>query len=550
MAADTSFLGKIDPNVNEQLMTAQQQLALAQALRGNSLQPISAPPGQNARISPLSALAQVLNGYNSKGMIQDATHNLAGAEAQVGQNRLQMMAQLLGGGSQAPAAPAGGDAPLSSAPQASMPGAAPAAPAAPPQAAPPQAGSVPNPMQDPEWRRMAMAEQLGMMPAGTAEGYAKAKYGVAAPTDQMKNDTWSGVTPQQRAGITTATTMAPDQSRVQVGPDGKPQLAMVAPNPDKNMQFQVGPNGQVAAAPIPGAPAAAASMAGSTEKATADAAIRDVKLPTGEVVPVRAGAAADVGGAQAGVAPAWTGGKLSGIAIQKLELASQRGDKDAAAALTAYNAAQQPRLGQATGAKESIEGMSKKWEELAANNGSSQQAISFLSNIKQLAGTAITGTASDKIAFANGLLAKAGISDRATNAQTATDLLNKNSNRITALLGQGSLGTDAARQVLAAANPNSKMSKQAIADSADDIIGQYRMTQAKANALLSFRNANDAQGYNTAETKFNQVADPRVWRLQAMNPQEAAAYVKTMVPADAADLLQKRTEIMKNGWLQ
>lgn len=546
MAADTSFLGKIDPNVNEQLMTAQQQIALAQALRGHAMQPLQAPGGQNGVISPLSALAQALNGYNANGMMKEATHNMAGAEAQVGKNRLQMMAQLLGGESGAPAAASGAaDAPLSSVPQASTPGAAPAA-AAP--AAPPQAGSVPNPMQDPEWRRMAMAEQLGMMPAGTAEGYAKAKYGVAAPTDQMKNDTWSGVTPQQRAGITTATTMAPDQSRVQVGADGKPQLAMVAPNPDKNMQFQVGSNGQVAASPIPGAPAAAASMAGSTAQAAADAGIRDVTMPSGEVVPVRAGAAAAAGGAQAGL-PAWTGGKLSGIKIQQLEQAAQRGDKDSADVLAAYRAAQ-PRLGQTTGTKEAVEGMSKKWEDLAANNGSSQQAISFLSNIKQLAGQAITGTGADKIAFANGLLAMTGISDRATNAQTATDLLNKNSNRITALLGQGSLGTDAARQVLAAANPNSKMSKDAIAEAADDIIGQYRMNQTKTNVLLPFRNANDAQGYNSAETKFNQVADPRIWRLQNMAPAEQASYIKRMAPGDAADLLKKRTEIMNNGWLQ
>lgn len=404
-------------------------------------------------------------------------------------------------------------------------------------------------MSDPAWRRIAMGEQLGMIPAGTADGYAKAHYANAAPTDQIKNDSWAGVTPQQRSGISAGVNLSPDQSRVQVGPDGKPQLAIVAPNPDKNLQYTVN-NGQVSASGVPGAPAASAKMAGANAGAAADAGIRDVTLPSGATVPVRAGPAANAGGAQAGLGNApWTGGILSPQELAQTQKAADAGNADARALLDSYSRAQ-PRLGQPTGAKESVEGMSKKWEDLAANNGSSQQAISFLSNIKQLTDKAITGTASDKIAFANGLLAQAGISDRAIDAQTATDLLNKNSNRITALLGQGSLGTDAARQVLAAANPNSKMSKDAIKDAADDIIGQYRMTQAKANALLGFRNGNDAQGYNTAETKFNQVADPRVWRLQSMSPQEAAAYIKKMAPADAADLMHKRAEIMKNGWLQ
>lgn len=88
MAGDNSIIGRSNADINEQLMTAQQRLAYAQALRGESLKPIAAPGGQNGRISPLSALAQALNAYNAKGMVDSASHDIAQATA--AQARYQM----------------------------------------------------------------------------------------------------------------------------------------------------------------------------------------------------------------------------------------------------------------------------------------------------------------------------------------------------------------------------------------------------------------------------------------------------------------------------
>ncbi|HDR9497588.1 TPA: hypothetical protein QDC06_000790 [Burkholderia cepacia] len=193
--------------------------------------------------------------------------------------------------------------------------------------------------------------------------------------------------------------------------------------------------------------------------------------------------------------------------------------------------------------------LSKKWTDLTAQNQQAQSVISNLQNIKTLAGKAIVGPQSDRLAYANSLLSLAG-SERATDMQTANDLLNKYSNQITARLGQGGLGTDAARAILQSAYPNSHMTQGAINEAADNLIGAQQMVQAKARVLAPLRNSNDAAGYTNAELTFDQNADPRIFQYTGIkDPAARAAFAKNLIAQDPG-IVDKIQALQKLGALK
>ncbi|MDN7481930.1 hypothetical protein QZM38_13955 [Burkholderia orbicola] len=193
--------------------------------------------------------------------------------------------------------------------------------------------------------------------------------------------------------------------------------------------------------------------------------------------------------------------------------------------------------------------LSKKWSDLTAQNQQAQSVISNLQNIKTLAGKAIVGPQSDRLAYANSLLSLAG-SERATDMTTANDLLNKYSNQITARLGQGGLGTDAARAILQSAYPNSHMTQGAINEAADNLIGAQQMVQAKARVLAPLRNSNDAAGYTNAELAFDQNADPRIFQYTGIkDPAARAAFAKNLIAQDPG-IVDKIQALQKLGALK
>lgn len=177
--------------------------------------------------------------------------------------------------------------------------------------------------------------------------------------------------------------------------------------------------------------------------------------------------------------------------------------------------AAQPPLGQGQFAQGQVQQMQQRWGTLRDQNANAQTVISQLQNISSLAPAAITGAEADKRAYVNGLLSLVGISG-AQDAKTATDLLGKYSNQIIAKLGQGGLGTDAARSIVEAGNPNAHMTVPAIQEAVRNLQGQYQMVQAKTNLLQQFANGNNPAAYSKAETAFDQNADPRIWEYQSI----------------------------------
>jgi hypothetical protein len=558
MAIDTSYLGRSNADINEQLMTAQQQLALAQALRGQSLQPIQAPGGQNGRISPLSVLAQALNGYTASSKMQGATHDVAAAQAAQAQMQGRMLAAA--NSEDAPPAASGAQAPMAAAapaaaPPASLPApaGAPVAPGQPPQSAPTADGSAEAAQARTLRQRGGALEALGFSEkakalydqAGQIEARIRDRT-TPAPTDIEKQLIAQGIqrgSPQWNQALSGAVSKANYIAPVQVA-QGNVALDPITNKPVlQNPKMADGMTADFTnpvaptASAIPGYAQGNASNVGAAERAKADAAIRDVTLPNGSTVPMRAGPAAAAGGAQAGVGGTWTGGTLSPEMLANLQATAAKGSPDAKAALAAYQQAQgQPRLGADPTIQTARTGqqtaLAEKWKPLNEAVSNAQTVNSRLDAIQDLASRASTGQFADKLQYVNSLLSMAG-SEKATDANTAKVLLDKNAAQIVAQLGQGGMATDAARAIISSAYPNSKMPKAAIAEAAENLKAANSMLVAKANVLQQHYLNNDPAAYQKAESQFNAVADPRVFQWYSMHdPKQQTEFAKRMAAQD------------------
>ena len=196
-------------------------------------------------------------------------------------------------------------------------------------------------------------------------------------------------------------------------------------------------------------------------------------------------------------------------------------------------------FGQQQGAEAAQAELSKKYSDLQAQGAQAQTTNAYLQNIKALASKAAVGPLSEKTDFANGLLSYAGINKTAADAQlTANDLMDKYSNQIVARLSSGGLGTDAARSILQAAYPNSHMTKEAINEAVDNLVGANEMTKAKLDVLGPQGNARDPVRYQQLEQVFNKNADPNVYQYRHMVPgsPEAKAFARKMQASDPSFL--------------
>jgi hypothetical protein len=178
-----------------------------------------------------------------------------------------------------------------------------------------------------------------------------------------------------------------------------------------------------------------------------------------------------------------------------------------------------------------VDVVNKHWASVDADAKAAQTNIGIAQNIKAYADKGLTGKQGDKLASMNGILSIFGQGGQ-TDLQTATDLLQKNMARLSLTSRQGAGGTDAAGALASAANPHGTMTAEAIKDAADQVIGAQKMALAQQQLLQPYKLNNDVAGYQTALSKFNQAADPRVWQFQGMDPQQRAKFKASMSPAD------------------
>lgn len=182
-----------------------------------------------------------------------------------------------------------------------------------------------------------------------------------------------------------------------------------------------------------------------------------------------------------------------------------------------------------SGQTQQLADMDKSWSALHGQNTTAQTTNSYLQNIKSLAQNAATGPGADKKAFVNGLLSLVG-NEKATDATTANNLLDKYQGQIIARLGQGGMGTDAARSLLSAAYPGAHMNAGAINEAVDNLVGANEMVKAKTAVLSPYAAKRDPIGYQQKEVIFDQNADPRLWQYKAIagTPQGKIFLQKTL----------------------
>jgi hypothetical protein len=147
--------------------------------------------------------------------------------------------------------------------------------------------------------------------------------------------------------------------------------------------------------------------------------------------------------------------------------------------------------------------------------------IALFQNIKKLAPEAFTGVGGARKELASGIAQAVGL-DVFTTEKMSTDELAKTS----AMLSLAGGNTDMARLMAEAANPNKKMTKEAINQISDQMIGMEKMNQAKYRFLAPV--ANNPQAYQEKLAQFNRVNDFHIF--QETTPEEVAKLKRSMSP--------------------
>lgn len=201
-----------------------------------------------------------------------------------------------------------------------------------------------------------------------------------------------------------------------------------------------------------------------------------------------------------------------------------------------------PALGVEKNISGTVDVLNKDFDETTAQAKNAGQDIGVLQNIKKYAKGAATGVTSDKRAFVSGLAGLLGM-DAGEMAKTNTDLLAKNSNML-ALVGGN---TDAARALAEGANPNSKMTSEAIEAAADQVIGQRKSILAKQKLLSPLKS--NPEAYQKTLTEFTQASDPRIFQLEEMPLSEQIKMKTAMSTTEQKEFREKIRKLRALGVL-
>ncbi len=196
--------------------------------------------------------------------------------------------------------------------------------------------------------------------------------------------------------------------------------------------------------------------------------------------------------------------------------------------------------------------MKKHFESLQDASKDAPLVQSLRTNVRTLAKDAITGTESGRLSYVNGLLSAVGIPGT-KDLKTSSDLLEKS----LAMLNLTSpASTDAARTLVTAARPNSKMSEKAVIEATDQIAAQVEANMAIRNHLSRYKYANGGQGdavsYQAERQNIEKLADPAAWRyirLKAGSP-EAKEFAKSLPKEERETLASKINTLEQMGMLK
>lgn len=525
MAQQTAFglTSLYDPSIAVDQAALDRQMALAQALRLQSMNPVDTSNRQIGgvayKVSPLEGVAKIVQALKATQLDQSNDQSRMGLQQKTAAAVLPMMANLFGGDGAMPQAPQsvdGGRPPGVTADALTSGG----FPQPPEQSAAPAAS--PMDAQKAQLKRAAMSAML----MGNTELANKLIANYMEITPEQKNMSAQGIDPQRMGRATVGKAEREAIAPTRLGPavyasadgviHGLPQPipgAVNIPDPSNPSGYR--------AEQVPGG--ASAIEAEARAKAGGAAAFDPFQGydASGNPLPVRSKAAAlSGGGAPAPAAPA-----------------SSRGGPPSVARLDVVEPGKGQLYGtQPLGTEHSQKALDTSFEALKAANREAQNTKSYLQNIQTAAEKgAIVGPGAERREYIQGLLQLAGIKeDVNTNATTQTQLLEKYSSQIVARLGaSGGMSTDAARAILQSAYPGQHMNVEAIKEAVSNLNGAQDMTMAKMRFLQEHGIRRDTATYQRREAAFDQAADPRVWQWRGItDPQKRSAFVKEVVKQD------------------
>lgn len=201
------------------------------------------------------------------------------------------------------------------------------------------------------------------------------------------------------------------------------------------------------------------------------------------------------------------------------------------------------QAGPALGQPQVADAVVGDWKNVSDAAKTASQDIGVLQTIKQHATGAVTGVESDRRSYAAGIAGLLGM-DSGQIEKTDTDLLAKNANMLAAQGGH----TDAERTLASAMNPNNHMTKEAIQQAANQVIGQRQLALERQRYLQPY--VSNPTVYNQKATEFNQVADPRILQLPNMSQAEKVQMKAAMSPQEQAQFGQKIRSMQQLGILR
>lgn len=189
-----------------------------------------------------------------------------------------------------------------------------------------------------------------------------------------------------------------------------------------------------------------------------------------------------------------------------------------------------PTTAQAGMINTAAQNLSADFSETQKAASGAEPRIALFQNIKKLAPESFTGVGGARKELASGIAQAVGL-DVFQTEKMSTDELAKTS----AMLSLAGGNTDMARMMAEAANPNKKMTKEAINQISDQMIGMEKLNQAKYKFLAPV--ANNPQAYQERLAQFNKINDFHIF--QETTPEEIAKLKRSMSPAQQQEMSNK-----------
>lgn len=575
----------MDPNYALRMMQAERNSKIADMLTQQSMQPIDYDHA--GAISPLQGLAKMLQGYSGRDLANQSLRQQAAARTQGFQAQMDRYGDTGGQvdpnagtaqpgltGSLNPAMPSGMRTPTAqSIAQALVPtangslaakyGMTPLNMALANAGDPTQKAIFDQAVKDSglsDSQKLNRDYQLtpGNLQSLGRSAVSKAEMDSLTPTGQAQRDIensmpGSSARTNYDAAMLKATHVIPDKvtpGELALSPGTGSPLAY-NPKLDPGINSTFATNGQgftspTEAAPIPGYVNANASIAGAEAKSKGFGELGSKVIQY--VDPVTQQPSVNIGknmfGGSGGASPSGNTPQLNQKSGQTTQSVQPTGQPTSPIVKGGIQAGFNPivQSGQIGQQKD----MTDKFKILNDAASNTQSVNNRLDNISDLASKTSTGQFADKLQYINSLLTLAG-SEKASDSNTAKVLLDKNSNQIIAQLGQGGLGTDAARSILTSAYPNSHMPAGAIPEAVANLKGASSMTLSKANVLRPFSQKVDPIGYSEAEQKFDNTANPSIFQWHAMPPGPAKNALATQMLARDPGMSSKIDSLENQG---